>query len=94
MINEMFFDIPDDKFLIVEGLPFGLAMNKTTLQEAKIRCAKYGAKIQKLGADSEFSGGSRMTFKKGTHYATLLFDSKNLLKFLGITKELMNPVTN
>jgi hypothetical protein len=94
MINEMFFDIPEDKFLIVEGLPFGLVMNKTTLQEAKIKYGKYGAKVQKLGADSEFSEGSRMTFKKGTHYATLLFDSKDLLKFLGMTKELIDPAAN
>lgn len=93
-INEMSFDIPDDKFLIIEGLPFGLSMNKTTLQESKGKFSKYGAKTQKLGEDSLFSGGSKLTFKKGNHYTTLLFDSKNLLKSLSITTELIDPAAN
>ncbi|AYZ11553.1 hypothetical protein EGY05_06295 [Chryseobacterium arthrosphaerae] len=94
MISEMFFDIPDDKPVVVEGLPFGLAMNKTTLEEAKRKLGKYGAKVQKLGDDSEFSGGSKLTFKKGRHYTTLLFDSKSLLKSIGLTKELADPAAN
>lgn len=94
VVNEMFFDIPEDKSLIVEGLPFGLAMNKTTLQEAKTRFGKQGAKTQKLGNDSSFPGGTRLILKKGTHYATLIFDSKNLLRSLGITKELIDPAAN
>lgn len=94
VINEMFFDIPDDKFLIVEGLPFGLAINKTTLQESKSKFSRYGAKTQTLGEDSLFSGGSKLTFKKGQNYATLLFDSKNLLKSLAITPQLINPAAN
>lgn len=93
-VNEIFFDIPDNKFLIVEGLPFGLAMNKTTLQESKTKFSKHGVKVQKLGDDSEYSGGSKLTFKKGTRYATLLFDNKNLLKFVSITKELIDPAAN
>ncbi|MDR6923650.1 MULTISPECIES: hypothetical protein [Chryseobacterium] len=93
-INEMFFDIPEDQFLIVDGLPFGLAMNKTTLQEAKTKFGKHGVKIQKLGDGSSFPGGSQLIFKKGTHYATLLFDGKDLLKSLGITKELIDPAAN
>ncbi|WP_230038374.1 hypothetical protein [Chryseobacterium sp. Bi04] len=91
VINEMFFDIPDDKVIIVEGLPFGLAMNKTTLQESKIKFSKYDAKVQKLGEDSSFSGGSKLIFKKGKYYTTLFFDDKNLLKFIGLTTELVDP---
>jgi hypothetical protein len=93
-VNEIFFDIPDNKFLIVEGLPFDLTMNKTTLQESKTKFSKHGVKVQKLGDDSEYSGGSKLTFKKGTHYTTLLFDNKNLLKFVSITKELIDPAAN
>lgn len=91
VINEMFFDIPDDKVIIVEGLPFGLAMNKTTLQESKTKFSKYDAKVQKLGDDSSFSGGSKLIFKKGKYYTTLFFDNKNLLKFIGLTTELVDP---
>lgn len=91
VINEMFFDIPDDKVIIVEGLPFGLVMNKTTLEESKTKFGKYGAKVQKLGDDSSFSGGAKLIFKKGKYYTTLLFDNKNLLKFIGLTTELADP---
>ncbi|REC45484.1 hypothetical protein [Chryseobacterium pennipullorum] len=93
-VNEMFFDIPEDQSVIVGGLPFGLTMNQSTLQDANTQFAKYGAKIGKLGDDSEFSGGSKMTFKKGSHYATLLFDKKNILKFLGLSTELVDPAAN
>ncbi|KQT33885.1 hypothetical protein ASG22_17445 [Chryseobacterium sp. Leaf405] len=94
VISEMFFDIPDDKFVIAEGLPFGLAINKTTLQESKVKFSKYGAKVEKLNDDSMYSGGSKLIFKKGEHYSTLLFDNKNILKSLGITKELIDPAAN
>ncbi|WP_316801774.1 hypothetical protein [Pedobacter nototheniae] len=93
-INEMFFDIPDDKFLVVSGLPFGLSMNKTTLQQGVANFTKYKAKKVKLGDDSTFSGGTKLTFKKEKHYVTLLFDSKNLLKSLSITTELIDPAAN
>ncbi|MDR2234839.1 MAG: hypothetical protein LBE92_01835 [Chryseobacterium sp.] len=93
-INEMFFDIPDNRSLVIEGLPFGLALNKTTLQEAKTKFSSNGAKTQPLGEDSEFSGGSKLTFKKGERYVTLLFDSKSLLKSVGITQELIDPAAN
>ncbi|PWW16896.1 hypothetical protein [Chryseobacterium sp. AG844] len=93
-INEMFFVTSDNKPVIVEGLPFGLVLNKSTLQDSKTKFGKYNAKIQKSGADSEFPGGSKLVFKKGKHYTTLLFDSKNLLKSIGLTTELTDPAAN
>ncbi|MEN4762467.1 hypothetical protein ABEG63_19215 [Chryseobacterium sp. C39-AII1] len=93
-INEMFFDIQDDKFIIVSGLPYGLTMNKTTSQEAKAKFAKYNPKSEKLGDDSSFSGGLKLTLKKEKHYLTLLFDNKNVLKFLSITQNLIDPAAN
>lgn len=93
-VDEMFFTISDNKPVVVEGLPFGLILNKSTLQDSKTKFSKYKAKTQKLGADSEFPGGSKLIFKKGKHYATLLFDNKNLLKSLGLTTELIDPAAN
>lgn len=93
-INEMSFDIADNKTVIVEGLPFGLAMNKTTLQESKAKFSKYGAKTEKLGEGTEFPGGSKLTFKKGKHYTNLFFDNKNLLKSLYLTTQLIDPAAN
>jgi hypothetical protein len=93
-VNEMFFTISDNKHLIVEGLPFGLTINKSTLQDSKVKLSKYNPKTQKLDAGSEFPGGSKLIFKKGKHYATLLFDSKNLLKSLGLTTERIDPAAN
>ncbi|AZA83288.1 hypothetical protein C1637_23865 [Chryseobacterium lactis] len=94
VINEMSFDVPDHKVLAIEGLPYGLVLNKTTLQQAKTTFSKYNTKTQKLGDDSEFSGGSKLVFKKGNHYTILLFDAKNLLKSIGITTELVDPAAN
>lgn len=93
-INEMSFDIPDDKVVVVSGLPFNLTMNKTTLQESIKKFSTYGAKTQKLDDGSSFPGGSKLVFKKGKHYTTLLFDSRSLLKSLSITTELMDPAAN
>ncbi|MCS4304067.1 hypothetical protein [Chryseobacterium sp. BIGb0232] len=93
-INEMFFEIPDDKILIVDGLPYNLTLNKTTLEEAKVKFKKYGAKAKKLSADSEFPEGSELIFKSGKHYSTLFFNDKNLLKSLRITTELIDPAAN
>ncbi|BAP31225.1 uncharacterized protein CHSO_2188 [Chryseobacterium sp. StRB126] len=94
VINEMFFDIPDHKPVIVSGLPYGLIMNKTTLESAKLQFKKYDAKAQKLGAGSEFPEGTQLIFKRGKHFTTLLFDNKNLLKSIGITTELVDPAAN
>lgn len=94
MINEMFFEIPDGKTLIVGGLPYGLVVNKTTLGEADAKFKKFGGKVQKLSADSEFPGGSELMFKRGKHYSSLFFDDKNILKSLRITTELINPAAN
>lgn len=93
-INEMFFDIPDDKFLIVSGLPFNLTMNKTTVQQSIIKFSSYKVKKEKIGDDSSFSGGTRLSFKKDKHYVTLLFDNKNLLKYISITPYLIDAAAN
>ena len=93
-VNEMFFVTSDNRPVVVEGLPFGLIMNKSTLQDCKTKFSKYGAKTQKMGAGSEFPGGSKLVFKKGKHYATLQFDSKSLLKSLSLTTEAINPAVN
>lgn len=93
-INEMFFDIPDNKFVIVKGLPYGLAINKTTLQESNAKFSKYGVKKQTLGEDTEYPSGSKLIFKKGSHYTVLLFDSKNLLKALQLMTQLIDPAVN
>lgn len=94
VINEIFFDIPDDKFLIVTGLPFNLALNKTTLQQSVVKFSSYKVKKQKLGEDSLFAGAAKLTFKKEKHYITLLFDNKNLLKSLSLTTDLIDPAAN
>lgn len=90
-INDIFFGIPDDKFLIVEGLPYQLTLNKTTLQECKLKFKKYNPTIEPIGDDSSFSGGDKLIFKNGNYYTTLLFDNKKLLKFIGITTEIVPP---
>lgn len=93
-IDEIFFDIPDHKALIVDGLPYGLALNKTTLEGAKAQFKKYDAKAQKLGPGSEFPDGTKLIFKRGKHFTTLLFDDKSLLKSIGITIALIDPAAN
>lgn len=93
-INEIFFDIPDDKPLIVAGLPFDLVINKTTLEESTAKLSKYAARKQKMEEGSTFPDGTRLTFKKGKHYATLIFDKNNLLRFLSLTTELITPGVN
>ncbi|AZB07623.1 hypothetical protein EG344_01565 [Chryseobacterium sp. G0162] len=94
VINEMFFDVSDNKDLVISGLPYGLVMNKTTLEKAKVQFKKNDAKIQKLGPDSEFPGGAKLIFKNGKHFTTLFFDDKNLLKSIRITTELVDPAAN
>ena len=93
-INEIFFDIPEDKPLIVAGLPFNLVMNKTTLEESKAKFNEYTVKIQRMEEGNTFPRGSKLTFKRGKHYATLTFDSNNLLRFLSLTTELVQPGVN
>ncbi|GEM64502.1 hypothetical protein SF1_24840 [Sphingobacterium faecium NBRC 15299] len=94
VIKEMYFDIPDDKFLIIEGLPHNLTMNKTTLQESIAKFNKYRLKKEKLNDGALFSDGTKLTFKKGKHYTTLLFDNNNLLKFISLSNELIDPAAN
>jgi hypothetical protein len=69
-------------------------MNKTVLEKAEVQFRKNGAKVQKLGADSEYAGGSKLIFRKGKHFTTLLFNDKNLLKSIRITTELVDPSVN
>lgn len=94
VINEMFFEITEDKEIVISGLPYGLVMNKTVLEKAEVQFRKNGAKVQKLGADSEYAGGSKLIFRKGKHFTTLLFNDKNLLKSIRITTELVDPSVN
>jgi hypothetical protein len=93
-VHEMFFNISENRPLVVGELPFGLTLNKSTLKDSAIKFSKYNAKTKKLDVDSEFPGGSKLIFKKGKHYTTLIFDSKNLLKSIGLTTELINPAAN
>jgi len=93
-INEMFFIIPEENFTEVGGLPFNLVMNRTTPEQSAIKFSRYKVKKEKLGEDGQFPGGRRLTFKKENRFITLLFDRKNLLKFLSITTELIDPSVN
>ncbi|SHG28767.1 hypothetical protein SAMN02787073_3902 [Chryseobacterium vrystaatense] len=93
-INEMSFEITDDHFVIVDGLPFGLVINKTTLKESAAKFSKYGGSTEKLGRGTEYEGGAKLTFKKGKHYAILIFDSKDLLKSLYLTTQRIDPAAN
>ncbi|MEO5912227.1 MAG: hypothetical protein ABIP95_15170 [Pelobium sp.] len=93
-INEMSFDVPDDKFVIVAGLPFGLTMNKTTVQQCMTKFSSFNVKKEKLGEESVFIGGAKLTFKNKNNYCTMLFDNKSLLKFLSFTPYLIDPVAN
>lgn len=93
-INEMFFEISEGKDEIINGLPYGLSINKTTLDDAKLQFRKYGAKVQRLSADSEFPGGAKLIFRKGKHFTTLAFNDKNLLRSIRITTELVGPEVN
>lgn len=93
-IDEMFFIIKDDRPIVVEGLPFNLVMNRTTLQQSMLKFSKYKIKKEKLDECYEYPGGTRLFFKKGDRFITLLFDSKNLLKFLSITNEIIGSAVN
>lgn len=93
-IDEMFFNIKDDRTIVVEGLPFNLVMNRTTPQQIMLKFSRYKIMKEKLDEDAEYAGGIRLFFKKGDRFITLLFDRKNLLKFLSITNEIIGPAVN
>ena len=93
-ITEMFFIIADDQPIEVEGLPFNLVMNRTTPQQSALKFSRYKIKKEKLDEDGEYPGGIRLFFKKGDRFITLLFDRKNLLKFLSITNEIIGSSVN
>ncbi|RLJ80813.1 hypothetical protein [Pedobacter alluvionis] len=93
-IEEMFFIIPEDQPIEVEGLPFNLVMNRTTPQQSTLKFSRYKIKKEKLGEDGEYPGGMKLFFKRGDRFITLLFDRKNLLKFLSITNEIIGSSVN
>lgn len=93
-ITEMFFIITDDQPIQVEGLPFNLVMNRTTPQQCTLKFSRYKINKEKLDEGSEYPGGIRLVFKKGDRFITLLFDKKNLLKFLSITNEIIGSAVN
>lgn len=93
-ITEMFFDIPEDRLIVVDGLPYNLTMNKTNPKESMLKFSRYKIKREKLDEDNQYPGGTRLFFKKGDRFITLLFDSKNLLKFLSITNEIIGSSVN
>jgi len=93
-IDDMSFDIAEDKFVVVSGLPYNLTMNKSTVEQCVAKFKNSKIKKEKLGDDSSFSGGTKLTFKQEKHYVTLLFDQENLLKFLSITPDLIDPAAN
>ncbi|MFC1223347.1 hypothetical protein ACFE6N_06025 [Pedobacter sp. BG31] len=93
-ITEMFFIVADDQPIEVAGLPFNLVMNKTSPQESMLKFSKYKIRKEKLGEGSLYPRGLKLYFKKSDRFITLLFDSKNLLKCLSITKELIDSSVN
>ncbi|WP_412468681.1 hypothetical protein [Pedobacter sp. KLB.chiD] len=93
-ITEMFFDIPEDQPIVVAGLPFNLVMNGTTPKQGMLKFSRYKIRQEKLGDDSLYPGGLRLSFKKGDRFITLLFDRNNLLKFLSITNEIVGSYVN
>ncbi|MEH3112477.1 hypothetical protein [Pedobacter terrae] len=84
-ITEMFFDVPNDQLIVIEGLPYNLVMNKTSPQESMLKFSKYKIKKEKIGEDSLYPGGTKLYFKKGDRFITLFYDKKDLLKSLSIT---------
>lgn len=90
----MFFDIPEDQAIVVNGLPYNLSMNKTSSRECMLKFSEYKITKEKLGDDSLYPGGLKLRFKKGDRFITLLFDRKNLLKFLSITNEIIGSSVN
>jgi hypothetical protein len=93
-IEEMFFNIAEDRLIVVEGLPFNLVMNSTTSQQAMLKFSKNKIKKEKIGEDSLYPGGMKLYFKNRDRYITLLFDRKNLLKSLSITIGLIGSSVN
>jgi hypothetical protein len=93
-ITEMFFIVAEDQPVEIEGLPFNLVMNRTSPQQSTLKFSRYKIKKEKLDEDSQYPGGIRLFFKKGERFITLLFDRKNLLKFLSITNEIIGSSVN
>ena len=91
MINEIWFDIPDDKFLIIYGLPYNLTMNKTTVQETLVRFKKYKVKKTKPEMYDSLEGGTKLEVKIGGRYVTLFYDRKNILKSFSILLGFIDP---
>lgn len=90
-INEIWFSVPDDKFLIVSGLPYNLILNKTTVQETLAKFNKYKVKKTKPNLYGTLEGGTKLEVKIGARYVTLFFDSKNVLNSLYILRSFIDP---
>jgi len=90
-VKEIWFSIPDDKFLIVSGLPYNLILNKTTVQETLVKFSKYKVKKTKPNLYSTLEGGTKLEAKIGERYVTLFFDSKNVLNSIYILRSFIDP---
>ncbi|MFD2289096.1 hypothetical protein GJU39_14135 [Pedobacter petrophilus] len=90
-INEIWFDIPDDKFLIISGLPYHLTLNQTTVQEALVKFKKNKVKKTMPEMYGALEGGTELEVKIGNRYVTLFFDRKNLLKSASILLGFIDP---
>ncbi len=91
MINEIWFDIPEDKFLIISGLPYHLTLNQTTVQETLVKFKKNKVKKTTPEMYDALKGGTKLEVKVGNRYVTLLFDRKNLLKSVSILLGFIDP---
>ncbi|GGE53827.1 hypothetical protein EV200_102479 [Pedobacter psychrotolerans] len=76
---------------MISGLPFNLVLNKTTIDEAMAKFKKYNVKKSKLSDGSFYSNGTKLLFKKGSHYITLSYNDQNLLKSLSIMRFIPDP---
>lgn len=90
-VNDIWFSIPDDRNIIISGLPFNLVLNKTTIDEAMAKFKKYNVKKSKFSDGSFYSNGTKLLFKKGRHYVTLSYNDQNLLKSLSIMRFIPDP---
>lgn len=90
-VNEIWFGIPDDKFVVISGLPYNLTLNKTTVQEALAKFNKYKVKKTKPDFYGALEGGTKLEVKIGDRYITMFFNQKNTLNSLYILLAFIDP---
>ncbi|MFW0715808.1 hypothetical protein [Pedobacter sp. N23S346] len=90
-VNEIWFGIPDDKFVVVSGLPYHLTLNKTTVQEALAKFSKYKVKKTKPDLYGPLEGGTKLEVKIGDRYVTLFFKKENILESVYILLSFIDP---